>query len=1766
MTIDLAPTPNLDTPAVYDSILHRALNAALDGPTPAEPGMNLADRRDFTMQVEKSRRNPQKQKCAATRPCAVALFLALSAPSAHAAVFVVNVPFDLGDSYLLDGICDISGNPSTNPPIPYANMCTLRAAIQQANFTPGNHTIEIVSPPIMITSQLPVINKPTVIRSGMTTFATIQWAGAGPSGDALVLAGGSSTVQALSIIGFTGGAAISIRAPGGNMILGNRLGVDANGAAAPNQDGIDIIDSPNNVIGGVGTSTRNVISANTAHGIYIQGANSLANTIIGNFIGTDPSGTKPLGNKQVGIFSNGASTSIIGGATTAEGNLIADNAGGGVIISGGSSTKILGNSIGTERAVGLKLGNGTVGVFIHNSNGNSIGAPAPGPATTIGVSSATTVASAILPNSGLPPGNLISNNDGVGIMIDGDASVGNHVEGNIVGLDATGLIAQGNAKDGISLSGAARNFIGGTALGAGNLVSSNGSCGVRVWGAKAVLNSIQGNWIGVDSTGKAARANMGIGVFIDGASSTTLGGATDSARNLISGNGQPAFSGVYIRGATGFGNKVQGNIIGMDRDGVTPLPNSGHGVTIDNATGNVVGGANIPASKTFPRNLISGNTMPGVVVLGSSSTGNVIVGNYIGPDATGGLSAVPAPPFGQTVGVWISDASANFIGRNANEGNVISNNQKSGVLISGASAKMNLVYGNFIGVDQSGAAPLPNGEAGVAIVDASKNLIGAQTATVGQLPGNVISANLAKHKGGAVNIQGSSATGNSVRGNLIGLAADGKTPLPNEVDGVFIALNASNNNIGGPGAQAGNTIAFNKRIGVGVDSGVGTANSTGNAILSNLIYSNGSLGIDLNMDGVSPSPKRIWVAPFPPMAGPNNWQASPFIHLRNGAPPIGTLDSTPNRTFLVEFFSSPIGDVSGYGQGQKRLGNPLTISTDKNGFSSFDVPAAPQGEVISATATDLNSNNTSEFSKLACDDNLLPDSNLSLAVSWSDHGTPPQASVPGFKPVLPVKYVPHGPVFVEVQLTNSNPNPPPDEDLTKAFVTVTVRNLFPFTQLKGGVVYDGVQPLDKTGKGDLIIDIDAVLKALAAGENKNLVEASVKVCYRGKTQASATTNLLNVLREKLIVFLPGVLGSKITVQGSTSPDFPPSYPFPPANSSVANLAFDPTTLTPKNQAVALSLFDEYRVPYLGVKLATIYDIDTPLHVAINQQLPDLTVAGRKLTYYDAVPWPYDWRLKLEDHVAALASKPAGPNPPFTSPPLSDLINAAKAQHPYLADKVALAGHSTGGLIVRSALTPTPPGLPSGQNFRQWVDRAFFINTPFLGAPKAYYALMTGDMVAGLLDRDILKQIAPDLPIVYYLAPIAGYIDPSNTNGGDLVMQYPTGPAKTFSSTRASPAATYMTPGIKAAQQGSPPAPPPGPWNTALAKAADDFFQNIGTSAPVIGWENTVVFAGTLPLGMPCPTDPKPPNPSGTTPGTVVVVGPGSVIAKCTEGDGTVPLQSLVGGIPPKTPAGYQPRTVGGIPQYVVLKNPNLPQSIGIIGVPPPPPAAAGGPPPPPPVQIKEEELVHDQAANLQPVWDTIVKELSAPEEANFSGYVARMQVPTSTAYPPGTSSQTIGEAETAAMVNSTFHYASLLDPTVKRGFKQGFDGLYCDGSLVPKLYQARELVYYVCDGTIVIAEAKGGYSGKTLEDILALGYDYRQGTIEWARKAAECELDKNCWSKLPFVTVGPDPDQVYGAQIVLDALEHGAPVRIEVFHADFPAKLTKHYVSASFPP
>jgi Domain of unknown function (DUF4214) len=386
---------------------------------------------------------------------------------------------------------------------------------------------------------------------------------------------------------------------------------------------------------------------------------------------------------------------------------------------------------------------------------------------------------------------------------------------------------------------------------------------------------------------------------------------------------------------TNGGNIVEGNFLGTDFSGNVAQGN-GNGVFINGSPNNTIGGTT-PAA----RNLISANNGAGIRILGLSSTGNVVQGNFIGTNAAG-----TADLGNSANGVDVSQGVTTIGGTLPGARNIISGNNNNGILFGASSG--NLIQGNFIGTDVNGTADLGNSQSGAQVTGGSAN-----NSFGGTTPGarNIISGNGSN----GIQIRELGTNGNLVQGNFIGTQVDGSRPLGNTSAGVLVENLASNNMIGGTVSGAGNVIAFNSNDGVTISS------DTGNAIRANSIFSNEQLGIDLGPNGVTPNDGCDGDA------GANNLQNFPVIlgssHSATTVIIQGTLNSTPNTIFSLDFFANTSCDTFGFGEGSNYLGT-ATVRTDPDCSASFTVifdAVVATGQVVTATATDP-AGNTSEFS------------------------------------------------------------------------------------------------------------------------------------------------------------------------------------------------------------------------------------------------------------------------------------------------------------------------------------------------------------------------------------------------------------------------------------------------------------------------------------------------------------------------------------------------------------------------------------------------------------------------------------------------------------------------------------------------------------------------------------------------------------------------------------------------------------------------------------
>lgn len=413
-----------------------------------------------------------------------------------------------------------------------------------------------------------------------------------------------------------------------NVISGCWFGLGPAGTnAAPNAfQGILIeAGASGNIIGGTNALQRNVISGNAQYGIFITDSNTTGNVVLGNYIGTDPTGSNAIPNGASGIFiGNSASGNIIGSANPAGRNVISGNSQYGIWISNTVNNVIEGNYLGLNASGETALANQLSGIGLFGGSQNLIGG---------------TVAGA---------GNVLSGNLEYGIDIANAVTTGNWIEGNLIGLDAAGTngIGNGTGYGGILLdAGATSNIIGGTVSGARNVISGNDTA--EIFFVAATGNIIEGNYLGPDITGTNAAPNSanstGIYMPYGTPANNVIGGATSSAGNVISGN----YYGAYLASSSTTSNWFEGNNFGADATGARALPNYVGLIIFGGATNNVIG---LKPNGAGLGNQIAFNNWDGVWVsdpttAGISIRGNSMFANYnLGIDVFNSANNSPTAP------------------------------------------------------------------------------------------------------------------------------------------------------------------------------------------------------------------------------------------------------------------------------------------------------------------------------------------------------------------------------------------------------------------------------------------------------------------------------------------------------------------------------------------------------------------------------------------------------------------------------------------------------------------------------------------------------------------------------------------------------------------------------------------------------------------------------------------------------------------------------------------------------------------------------------------------------------------------------------------------------------------------------------------------------------------------------------------------------------------------------------------------------------------
>ena len=456
--------------------------------------------------------------------------------------------------------------------------CTLRAAIEEANSDPDASTIEFNisgTPDFTNNSQDGYTISPASALPQITEQVTIDgYSQPGAQANTAVAPNPLNGTLLIEIDGSYPGAGDALRFEGD--AAGSRL----SGFVVGDRDG-----------NGVEISSDNI-------------------EIKGNYIGTDPTGTVAHPNfRGVSGWEGSGDYAQIGGLNPEDRNLISGNGTAG---------------IGDGSGSGIGMGPG------HDHwtfQGNYIGIAADGvtalPNATVGGSGSPSVdfvEGTVIGGGTVAATNVISGNNGHGIAP--YLAPNTRIEGNIIGLDYTGTQPLGNTGGSIHIGSSDNTSI------IGNTVADNGG-GLYIHESHNV--TIQGNLIGTNASGTSAFPNGQYGVLFDNSDDAVIGGTNPGERNIISAN---ATGGISI--ADSNNAAVLGNYIGTAADGVSPLGNSGDGISIQGTSVNAVIGGTNPGE----RNIIAFNDGYGISSTGDPAYDTLfsVLGNSVYSNAYRGIA------------------------------------------------------------------------------------------------------------------------------------------------------------------------------------------------------------------------------------------------------------------------------------------------------------------------------------------------------------------------------------------------------------------------------------------------------------------------------------------------------------------------------------------------------------------------------------------------------------------------------------------------------------------------------------------------------------------------------------------------------------------------------------------------------------------------------------------------------------------------------------------------------------------------------------------------------------------------------------------------------------------------------------------------------------------------------------------------------------------------------------------------------------------------
>jgi len=431
---------------------------------------------------------------------------------------------------------------------------------------------------------------------------------AGNTGSGIYITGGAEdSVATGNLIGCSSRDGITIDGAHHSHVFANFIGVSPSGVRLANDYGVAIFGAATgNDIGPLGEAGANVISGNTNAGVYVVGAGTSGNTVIGNLIGLKAGGLAASGNGGAGVqMGAGASGNFI------RGNTISGNSREGVVIEA-ASTVVAGNHIGTDGPGIAAIPNGLEGVVLQSGATNA----------TIGGTSAV-------------DRNTISGNTNAGVVIRDADTKNNVVEGNTIGLDATGSTRLGNGQAGVAIFDGTGNRVGGDSDAITQFISGNTREGVYVENASGTIIG-RSNAIGTGSNLSSAIGNTREGVLVKNSSNVV------ARPGLVAGNG---LAGMALAGATSDGDILAPYLSGANGGLPVDLNNDG-------ATSNDVGDADSGPNGLLNYPVIT--TRAGGTVSGTacSSCSVLVYVAYANPAATGGKAEFLAQVTASGSGAW----------------------------------------------------------------------------------------------------------------------------------------------------------------------------------------------------------------------------------------------------------------------------------------------------------------------------------------------------------------------------------------------------------------------------------------------------------------------------------------------------------------------------------------------------------------------------------------------------------------------------------------------------------------------------------------------------------------------------------------------------------------------------------------------------------------------------------------------------------------------------------------------------------------------------------------------------------------------------------------------------------------------------------------------------------------------------------------------------------------------------------------------------------